>query len=153
MSDTREGAEPQGLSGAEPSVSELPGPEVRMASMVFPQHTNHYGTLFGGEAMRLMDEAAFLAASRWTRCAVVTVASERVEFRVPIHRGELVETVARVVAAGRTSVTVEVELIAEDLRSGERRHATSGRFTLVAVDADGRPTREWGTRATDPSSG
>lgn len=122
----------------------LPGPEVRLASMVFPQHTNHYGTLFGGEAMRLMDEAAFLAASRWTRCAVVTVASERIEFRVPIHRGELVETVARVVTSGRTSVSVDVELIAEDLTSGTRRHATSGRFTLVAVDADGRPTADWG---------
>lgn len=79
---------------------DLPGPEVRMVQMVFPDQTNHYGTLFGGHAMRLMDEAAFVAASRWARRPVVTVASERIEFRVPVHRGELVEVVARVVTVG-----------------------------------------------------
>lgn len=119
---------------------DLPGPEVRMVQMVFPDQTNHYGTLFGGHAMRLMDEAAFVAASRWARHPVVTVASERIEFRVPVHRGELVEVVARVVAVGRTSLTVDVALDAEDLVSGRRRRATEGRFVLVAVDPTGRPT-------------
>lgn len=119
---------------------DLPGAEVRMVQMVFPDQTNHYGTLFGGHAMRLMDEAAFVAASRWARCPVVTVASERIVFRVPVHRGELVEVVARVVAVGRTSLTVDVALDAEDLTSGQRRRATEGRFVLVAVDPTGRPT-------------
>lgn len=119
---------------------DLPGPEVRMVQMVFPDQTNHYGTLFGGHAMRLMDEAAFVAASRWARRPVVTVASERIEFRVPVHHGELVEVVARVVAVGRTSLTVDVALDAEDLTSGQRRRATEGRFVLVAVDPTGRPT-------------
>ena len=119
---------------------ELPGPEVRMVQMVFPDQTNHYGTLFGGHALRLMDEAAFVAASRWARQPVVTVASERIEFRVPVHRGELVEVVARVVAVGRTSLTVDVTLDAEELASGQRRRATEGRFVLVAVDPTGRPT-------------
>ena len=32
--------------------------------MVFPEHANHYGTLFGGNALHLMAKAAFLAAGR-----------------------------------------------------------------------------------------
>src|SRR5258705_13609300 len=31
---------------------------VTMIEMVFPGQTNHYGTLFGGHALRLMDKAA-----------------------------------------------------------------------------------------------
>jgi len=34
--------------------------EGRLVQMVFPEQTNHYGTLFGGEALALMDKAAFI---------------------------------------------------------------------------------------------
>ena len=118
----------------------LPGPEVRLIQPVFPNQTNHYGTLFGGHALRLMDEAGFVAATRLARQPVVTVSIDRVDFRVPVREGELVEVVARVVAVGRTSVTVEVTLYAEALLTGERREATKGRLVFVAVDPDGRPT-------------
>ncbi|HEY3664492.1 MAG TPA: hypothetical protein VGL19_00785, partial [Polyangiaceae bacterium] len=46
---------------------------------------------------------------------------------------------ARVVATGRTSITVEVKLYSEDLLTGERQLGTHGRFVLVAVDPDGHP--------------
>ena len=117
----------------------VPGPETRLPRMVFPPQTNHYGTLFGGEALRLMDEAAFIAASRWARRTLVTVAVERIDFTVPIRSGELADAVARVVAIGRTSMVVSVDLMVEGLASGERRRASSGRFSLVAVDPEGRP--------------
>ena len=41
----------------------VPPTEVRMAEIVFPNHTNHLGTLFGGQALAWMDKAAFLAAA------------------------------------------------------------------------------------------
>ena len=41
-----------------------PPTEIRMAEIVFPNHTNHMGTLFGGQALAWMDKAAFLAAAR-----------------------------------------------------------------------------------------
>ncbi len=43
----------------------VPPIEVRMAEIVFPNHTNHMGTLFGGQALAWMDKAAFLAAARY----------------------------------------------------------------------------------------
>ena len=71
---------------------------------------------------------------------MVTVASERVEFKVPVVAGQLVELVARVERVGRTSVTVGVDMYAETVATGERRLATSGTFVFVAIDDEGRPT-------------
>ena len=115
--------------------------EARLREIVFPDHANHLGTLFGGQALAWMDKAAFIAASRYARRTVVTARSEQVDFRRPIRQGQLVEVVARIVEVGRSSMQVEVELIAEDLLGGERELCTRGRFTMIAIDADGRPTR------------
>lgn len=114
--------------------------EARLIEMVFPQQTNHYGTLFGGQALALMDKAAFIVASRYARRTVVTASSEKCDFHVPVRQGQLVELTARIVATGRTSMTVEVDLYAEELLSGDRQLGTRGRFVMVALDAHGRPT-------------
>ena len=114
--------------------------EARLREIVFPDHANHLGTLFGGTALAWMDKAAFIAASRYARRTVVTARSEQVDFKLPIKQGQLVETIARVVEVGRTSMQVEVELIAEDLLSGERELCTRGRFVMIALDPLGQPT-------------
>jgi acyl-CoA hydrolase len=114
--------------------------EATLVEMVFPEQTNHYGTLFGGQALAFMDKAAFIVASRYARRAVVTASSERCDFHIPVRQGQLVELEARVVGTGRTSMTVEVDLVAEDLLTGDRQLATRGRFVLVALDAHGRAT-------------
>jgi acyl-CoA hydrolase len=113
--------------------------DITMIEMVFPDQTNHYGTLFGGHALRLMDKAAFVAASRHARKTVVTACSERVDFQAAIRHGSLVELTARVVATGRSSMTVSVDLVAEDLLSGQRQLCAQGRFVLVAMDENQRP--------------
>lgn len=114
--------------------------ETRFAEIIFPEQTNHYGTLIGGHALRLMDLAAFVAASRQARCDVVTARAENVDFLAPVFKGQLAEVVARVTAASERSMSVEVELFSEDLHSGVRRLCHRGTFTFVAVDAQGRPT-------------
>ena len=114
--------------------------EARMTEIVFPDHTNHLGTLFGGQALAWMDKAAFIAASRYARTVVVTARSEQIDFHTSVPKGALVELVARVVETGRTSMQVEVEMHKEDLLSGESQLATRGRFTMIALGADGKPT-------------
>ncbi len=118
----------------------VPPTEVRMAEIVFPNHTNHMGTLFGGQALAWMDKAAFLAAARYSRRAVVTARSDQVDFKLPITVGQMVETVGRIVEVGRSSMKVEVELIAEDLHSGERKLCTRGHFVMIALDENHQPT-------------
>ncbi len=75
----------------------VPPTEVRMAEIVFPNHTNHLGTLFGGQALAWMDKAAFLAAARYSRRTVVTARSDQVDFKLPIRIGQMVETIGRIV--------------------------------------------------------
>ncbi|MDQ3881079.1 MAG: acyl-CoA thioesterase [Chloroflexota bacterium] len=115
-------------------------PEARLIELVQPHETNHYGTLFGGHALGLMDRAGFIAATRVARRTMVTVASERIEFKVPVRAGQMVELVARVTRVGHTSVTTAVDMYVEDLLSGERGLATTGTFVFVAIGDDGRPT-------------
>ncbi len=116
-----------------------PAPEARFVEMVFPGLTNHYGTLFGGDALKLMGKAAFVAAARHARNNVVMAYSDKIEFHEPIPVGELVEFVACVERAGRSSMTISVELIRENLMTGQRTSVVRGSFEMVAVNDSGRP--------------
>ena len=113
--------------------------EVRLWEIVFPDHANHLGTLFGGQALAWMDKAAFVAATRYARRTVVTARSEQVDFHVPVRQGQLVELVARIGEVGRSSMQVEVELHTEDPHAGTRHLCTRGRFVMIALDANGKP--------------
>ncbi len=113
--------------------------ETRMMQIVFPNQVNHVGTLFGGHALEWMDMAASIAATRYTRSTVVTVASDKIEFKVPVKVGELIDLVAVVERIGKTSLTVDVKLYSEILLTGERKLCTEGKFTMVAVDTNMSP--------------
>jgi acyl-CoA hydrolase len=117
-----------------------PDGTTRFVEMVFPEQANHYGTLFGGNALSLMGKAAFVAATRRARCSVVMATSDKVQFHEPVRVGELVELTARVERVGRSSMTVTVDVIAETLVTGHRRIAVRGSFEMVAVDEHGKPT-------------
>ena len=109
--------------------------QTRMVEMIFPEQANHYGTLFGGNALSLMAKAAFVAATRHVGGNVVMARSERVDFATPIRVGEILELSSRIIGTGRSSVIVEVQ----GHISGAARPVLSGRFVMVAVDASGRP--------------
>ena len=110
---------------------------LRLAEMVFPGQTNHYGTLYGGDALRMMGKAAFIAATRHTREVLVMASSDRIDFVAPIREGDMVELVAEVKMTGRSSVRVAVEIWSEDLLSGTRVHAATAAFTFVAANEMG----------------
>jgi acyl-CoA hydrolase len=116
-----------------------PGPETHLGRLVQPADANDHGTLFGGEAMRFMDEAAAVAAIRYAHGLVLTAHVDAIDFKTPVPIGVFLEATARVVAVGRTSIAVEVILEAEDRHTAVRTITTTGRFVLVAVDAEGRP--------------
>ncbi len=112
----------------------------RVFKTVFPNTTNHYDTLFGGTAMALMDEVAFMTATRFCRKRLVTVASDKINFTVPIPAGTIIELIGRVIYIGKTSMKVSVEIYVEQLYAEERYRAIHGEFTFVAVDDDKKPT-------------
>lgn len=108
--------------------------ETRIFKAVFPNTTNHYDTLFGGTAMQLMDEVAFIAATRYSRQKMVTVSNDRIDFKKPIPAGTIIELIAKVSSVGRTSLTVFVEIYVEQMYSTHKEKAITGEFTFVAID-------------------
>lgn len=108
---------------------------------VFPESTNHYDTLFGGTAMHLMDEVAFITATRFTRKKVVTVSSDRIDFTRPIPAGTIIELVGKVAHIGNTSLKVSVEIFIEEMYKEGRQKAITGTFTFVAIDENKKPIR------------
>lgn len=113
----------------------------RTFKAVFPGETNHYDTLFGGVALQWMDEVAFIAATRYAREKVVTVTSDRVEFKTPIPTGSLVELDAQISKVGTSSIEVKVNVYKEDMYSDQRELALSGSFVMVAIGDDRKPVK------------
>ncbi len=109
------------------------------SELMMPQHANALGHVFGGVILGMMDTTAAVAAFRHARNACVTVSIDRVDFREPIHVGDLVIMKASVNFTGRTSMEIGVRVEAEDMISGRRRHTNSCYLTFVAVDRNGRP--------------
>jgi acyl-CoA hydrolase len=113
--------------------------ETRIFKAVFPNTTNHYDTLFGGTAMQLMDEVAFITATRFCRKRVVTVSSDRIDFTQPIPAGTIIELIGQVKHVGNTSLKVEVEIYIEEMYSDVRLKAIHGSFTFVAINDNKQP--------------
>lgn len=115
--------------------------ETRVFKTVFPNNTNHYDTLFGGTALSMMDEVAFIAATRFSRLRCVTVSSDRIDFTHPIPAGSLIELVGRVETVGNTSMKVRVDIFVEKMYEEGREKAVTGIFTFVALDEQHKPTK------------
>ena len=113
----------------------------RIFKAIFPDSTNHYDTMFGGTAMQLMDEVAFITATRSARKKVVTVSSDRINFNKPIPAGTIIELIGRVSHVGNTSLSVQVEIYIEEMYSDSRKQAVTGTFTFVAIDNQKRPVK------------
>ena len=111
-----------------------------VSDVVFPGLMNHHHTLFAGAALTLMTKAALISASRVARAPMVMASVNRCDFTAPVHEGMLAEVIARVAERGATSLTVECELMSENLVTGERRLCGTAGFTMVTIGADGRPS-------------
>ena len=112
-------------------------PAVRTLAM--PADTNPAGDIFGGWVLAQMDLASGIVAHRRARSRVVTAALDGMAFHRPVYVGDLVSCYAKVTRIGRTSMTVQVDTYARRGRTGEEVKVTEGRFTVVAIDEEGRP--------------
>ncbi len=109
-----------------------------MTVLMTPEMANFSGNVHGGTILKFLDEAAFACASRYSASYVVTVSVGLVEFREPIHVGELVSFLARIDTAGRSSMVISIDVIAENIRTRKRRQTNHCYFTMVAME-DGKP--------------
>jgi uncharacterized protein (TIGR00369 family) len=110
-----------------------------VSELMMPHQVNNLGHVFGGVVLSMVDRAAAVAAMRHAGQPAVTVSIDRVEFVEPIHTGELVTCTARVNFVGRTSMEIGVQVEAENLLTGVKRHTNTCLLTFVAIDEDHRP--------------
>ena len=101
---------------------------------------NGNGNVHGGSIMRMVDEAAAIVAIRHARRNVVTARVDRFDFLAPAYIGNVVSVNCEMNYVGRTSMEVGVEVLAEDLITGEVRHIASSQVIYVALDEQGRPS-------------
>jgi acyl-CoA hydrolase len=110
-----------------------------IAEVMMPHMANHMGNVHGGVILGMLDRVGAVSAIRHSQRICVTVSVDRVDFREPIHLGELVTMYASVNYAHRTSIEVGVRVEAENLLTGVRRHTNSCYLTFVAVDDAAQP--------------
>ncbi len=112
---------------------------VTLAHLMGPTEANNQGNVHGGVIMRLMDEAGGTAAMRHAQRPAVTVVVDQVLFREPIHVGDLVTVVAELTYVGRTSLETRIEVVSQNVLSGESTHTNTAYFVYVALGEDGQP--------------
>jgi acyl-CoA hydrolase len=102
---------------------------------------NAHGNVHGGAIMRLVDESAAIVAIKHSQCpTVVTARVERFDFLAPAFIGDVVSVQCEMHYVGRTSMEVGVEIMAENIVTGEVRHIGSSYVIYVALDENGKPT-------------
>ncbi|MDF2629200.1 MAG: acyl-CoA thioester hydrolase [Symbiobacteriaceae bacterium] len=115
---------------------------VEMTEVVLPNDANPLGNMLGGRVLHFIDMAAAVAAIRHAGNPCVTASFDSVDFLTPIHVGEACILKAKVTWTGRTSLEVYVDVHAENMRTGERRHTTTAFTTFVAIDpVTGKPAQ------------
>ena len=114
-------------------------PYTAIQVVMMPRDTNPHGTIFGGVILSYIDLAGAIAARREIQllggnanALFVTVAINRVEFKKPVLVGDVVKFQTTLVKLGRTSITLNVNVIAE--RGADLIPVTEAELVYVGVD-------------------
>jgi acyl-CoA hydrolase len=108
-----------------------------MVQVVLPNDANPMGFILGGAVMHLIDIAGAIAALRHARTLMVTAAVDGLEFLNPIKVGDFILLSARVTAAFRTSLEVEVTVSSENALTGQRQITSRAYLTFATLERDG----------------
>lgn len=103
-----------------------------------PTDANFLGKVFGGSILSLLDLTAYATASKFAGAISVTASFDRVDFHEPIEVAELVTCEGYISYVGRTSMEVTIEVYADNILQGTKRHTNTARVTMVAIKG-GKP--------------
>lgn len=122
-----------------PPTEAAPAGEPAIRTIAMPADANPSGDIFGGWLLAQMDLAGGWAASRLARGRVATVAVDAMSFLRPVHVGDEVSVWAELVSIGRSSMRFRISAWRRTRDAEHHVRVTEATFTLVALDADGRP--------------
>ena len=97
--------------------------------------------LFGGTMLAWLDEAGASYAMIQARVTgLVTRHIEEMDFIAPGRMGDVLGIYGRVAKMGKTSISIEMQVLAEDPASSATREIVHTTFVFVAVDKWGKKT-------------
>ncbi|MCD7886908.1 MAG: acyl-CoA thioesterase [Clostridiales bacterium] len=101
-----------------------------------PEHLNHHNTLYAGQIMDWMAEAAFIATARLRHRTdhIVMAGAENIRLLRPMVPGEILELGVESVTLGVTSIHLHIQ--GRELLSGAP--CCTGELAFVTVDDEGK---------------
>ena len=108
-------------------------------TVAMPADTNPNGDIFGGWLLSQMDVAGGILAKKMAKGRVATVAIEGMKFLLPVKVGDIVTCYGKVLKKGNSSISINLRVTAQGIKSLEPKDATNGIFIYVAIDLDGKP--------------
>lgn len=105
--------------------------------VMFPKDTNPAHNIFGGVILSHIDVAGVVETKKICKHRFVTVNFKEVEFKKPVHVGDVLTCWVEITRIGKTSVSTHIWVDVE--RNGEYIPVTEGYVVYVAVDKDDKP--------------
>ena len=139
------------------SVSQFPAlpstVPVELSRVMLPDDTNPSGNVHGGVILKLVDHAGQVVANRHcnrnstdgTPVLTVLARVDHMDFHQPMYVGELAQLQAAVTYTSAHSLEVTVDVWAENVISGSRRHTNAATLWYVAVPANVKSVGKCGT--------
>ncbi|MCD8190772.1 MAG: hypothetical protein LUD78_11290 [Clostridiales bacterium] len=119
----------------EPQETEAAAMDIITCHQLRPEHLNHHNTLYAGQIMEWMAEAAFIATARLRRRTdhIVMAGAENICLLRPMVPGEILELGVESVTLGVTSIHLHIQ--GRELLSGAA--CCAGEMVFVTVDDEG----------------
>ena len=108
-------------------------------TVAMPADTNPNGDIFGGWLLSQMDVAGGILAKNIAKGRVATVAIEGMKFLLPVKVGDTVTCYGKLLKTGNTSISINLRVTAEDIKTTKPQDVTNGIFVYVAIDLKGKP--------------
>ena len=107
--------------------------------LVMPEQMNQYGSLFGGNLLKWIDEIAWMAASLdYPGARFVTIGMNRVEFKKGVSGGTILRFEILQKRVGKTSVTYTATVTHSESAHAAAEIIFTTEITFVRVDASGK---------------
>ena len=105
---------------------------------VISEHLNHYGTLYGGNLLKWIDEVGYITASvEYPNNQFVTVALDNVEFKHRIEIGAVLKFSVEQVRLGDSSLTYDVKVYLATDSANKHTVLFETKITFVNIDSQG----------------
>ena len=102
--------------------------------LVKGEDLNHHGTLYAGRTAEWFVESGFVAAATLTNPEnIVCLQIHSMQFKRPVHKGEIASFQSQIVYAGKTSLIAHIHM------SSSAGDILEGFISFVHVDENGNP--------------